>query len=176
MKLRERYKRLTIWNKLAAWGSLASIISIPIAFVLFFNQPDVKVEINWNDIESEIQENDEQSITTRTFQLLNEKGASISLGPCPGEKCLNFELGKLYEEDNNLFQTIKITGDQIGTDQIGTDHDFVIYDPKNPKKRGLSLFPYFLFQQMAFPWPVPGRLPDPFSVYIEVPGCYNLTP
>jgi hypothetical protein len=40
MKLRERYKRLTIWNKLAAWGSLASIISIPIAFVLFFNQPD----------------------------------------------------------------------------------------------------------------------------------------
>jgi group II intron reverse transcriptase/maturase len=25
--------------------------------------------------------------------------------------------------------------------QIGTDHDFVIYDPKNPKKRGLSLFP-----------------------------------
>jgi len=31
-------------------------------------------------------------------------------------------------------------------------------------------------QQMAFPWPIQGRIPDPFSVYIEVPRCYKLTP
>lgn len=113
MKIRERYKRLTIWNKLAVWGSLASIISVAISLVPFFTEPDLKVEINWDDIESEIRENEERSLATRTFQLLNEKGASITLGPCPGGKCLNFELGELYEEDNSLFQTIKITGGGI---------------------------------------------------------------
>lgn len=33
MNIRERYRRLTIWNKLAVWGSLASILGL--AFVFF---------------------------------------------------------------------------------------------------------------------------------------------
>jgi hypothetical protein len=35
MKLTERYRRLTFWNKLSALGALASILSIPLAVVLF---------------------------------------------------------------------------------------------------------------------------------------------
>lgn len=35
MKLRERYRRLTLWNRVAFWGSIASIISIPVAVVIW---------------------------------------------------------------------------------------------------------------------------------------------
>ena len=35
MKLRERYRRLTLWNKLAACGAIASIVAIPLALLLF---------------------------------------------------------------------------------------------------------------------------------------------
>ncbi len=35
MKLTERYRRLTFWNKLNALGALASILGIPIAVALF---------------------------------------------------------------------------------------------------------------------------------------------
>ena len=35
MKLTERYRRLTLWNKLNALGALASILGIPIAVALF---------------------------------------------------------------------------------------------------------------------------------------------
>lgn len=38
MKLRERYRRLSLWNKVAFWGSVASIISIPTALLLFYIQ------------------------------------------------------------------------------------------------------------------------------------------
>jgi hypothetical protein len=30
MKLRERYKRLTLWNKVGLWGGIASILALPI--------------------------------------------------------------------------------------------------------------------------------------------------
>ena len=35
MKLTERYRRLTFWNKLSALGALASILGIPLAVALF---------------------------------------------------------------------------------------------------------------------------------------------
>ena len=46
MKLRERYRRLTPWNKLGVLGAIASIVGIPLALILFslniFNSsPDV---------------------------------------------------------------------------------------------------------------------------------------
>ena len=41
MKLRERYKRLNFWNKIAFWGSIASIIAIPIAVVLWLFQAPI---------------------------------------------------------------------------------------------------------------------------------------
>ncbi len=41
MKLRERYRRLTFWNKIAFLGSLASIISIPVAFLFWYIQTPI---------------------------------------------------------------------------------------------------------------------------------------
>ncbi len=34
MNLLQRYQRLTIWNRLGTWGSIASIVSVPLAVVL----------------------------------------------------------------------------------------------------------------------------------------------
>jgi hypothetical protein len=33
MKLRERYKRLTLWNKIALWGAIASILALPLGLL-----------------------------------------------------------------------------------------------------------------------------------------------
>lgn len=35
MKLRERYRRLTLLNKIAFWGAIASIVAIPLALILY---------------------------------------------------------------------------------------------------------------------------------------------
>ena len=36
MRLRERFKRLTLWNKIGAVGALTSIIGVPLTLVLYF--------------------------------------------------------------------------------------------------------------------------------------------
>lgn len=46
MKLIDRYRKLTFWNKIAFWGSMASVFAIPFALILFFfsinkSQPDI---------------------------------------------------------------------------------------------------------------------------------------
>jgi len=33
MRLRQRYRRLTLWNKIAFWGSVASIVSLAVIFI-----------------------------------------------------------------------------------------------------------------------------------------------
>ncbi|MFH1891103.1 MAG: hypothetical protein ABIK83_00295 [Candidatus Zixiibacteriota bacterium] len=50
MRLRDRYKRLTLWNKLAAWGALASILAILIAVIIplwhtYQDRADLRIEI-----------------------------------------------------------------------------------------------------------------------------------
>lgn len=36
MKLRQRYQRLSIWNKFGLWGGIASIVAIPLSLGLFW--------------------------------------------------------------------------------------------------------------------------------------------
>ena len=73
-------------------------------------QPRKKIE--FTHIFDEIDQK-KNIIITRTFWLLRDRGASISLGPCPSEKCFKIELGKLYQEDSLLFQKFIITGDGL---------------------------------------------------------------
>ena len=44
MKLTERYRRLTLWNKLAVWGALASIVALVYAFLPDRDKDAVNVE------------------------------------------------------------------------------------------------------------------------------------
>ncbi|TAK10234.1 hypothetical protein EPO44_00285 [bacterium] len=46
MKLRERYRKLSLWNKLGVWGALASLVSISLAvlFYVFQTSPSVPME------------------------------------------------------------------------------------------------------------------------------------
>ncbi|PYJ85394.1 MAG: hypothetical protein DME22_09320 [Verrucomicrobia bacterium] len=55
-----------------------------------------------------------EPLLTRTFSLLREKGATISLGPCPGEKCMEFKLGDLRPQNGGYIQEIFLSGDGLG--------------------------------------------------------------
>lgn len=57
---------------------------------------------------------DQDIIASRIFWLAREPGASISLGPCPGEKCLEFQLEKLDLKEGSLVQTILLKGGGFG--------------------------------------------------------------
>lgn len=44
MRLRDRFKKLTFWNKIGFIGAVASIVAIPLAFALFFLTPSTQDE------------------------------------------------------------------------------------------------------------------------------------
>jgi hypothetical protein len=39
MTLRERYRKLTLWSKLGLWGSLASVVGLPLAILPLLQKP-----------------------------------------------------------------------------------------------------------------------------------------
>jgi pimeloyl-ACP methyl ester carboxylesterase len=70
---------------------------------------------NWPEVYEELARSyGNDTFLNRIFWLTREPGASISLGPCPGEKCLEFELGGLKLTDGALVQTINLKGDGFG--------------------------------------------------------------
>jgi hypothetical protein len=73
---------------------------------------------SWNELYEELERvrsrNEGHAFVTRIFWLTREPGASISLGPCPGEKCFEFELGELKPSKGTLVQTINLKGDGFG--------------------------------------------------------------
>ena len=115
MKLRERYRRLTFWNKFAFWGSLASIIGLPIgifAIVIALGpKSHVEYDVPTKKIENKEASSVEEPLLSRTFWILKEKGSSITLGPCPGEKCLKFVLGELEQKEDVFVQRIYVEAD-----------------------------------------------------------------
>lgn len=122
-----------------------------------FASPKQKQKIQLNDVFEEVdklKKVTDTAVATRTFSLLREEGASITLGPCPSLQCFNIELGKLHKQNGKLFQKFILTGDgfsffkktvdkQIG-DHVerqlisGIDDDFVV---KNTE--GIVLFSPF---------------------------------
>ena len=115
MKLRERYRRLTFWNKFAFWGSVASIIGLPLGIVALVIAlgPKSHVEYDVPSTKKESQEAPSQvePLLSRTFWILKEQGSSITLGPCPGKKCLKFVLGELEQKEEVLLQRIYVEAD-----------------------------------------------------------------
>jgi hypothetical protein len=114
MKLRERYSRLSLWNKIAFWGSLCSIVALIVAPLLWFISQKPKMNVYFvnifNEVESLPQNSAQEPLVTRTFWLLHEKGASISLGPCPSNQCFHISLGELKQEGNILVQSFILSG------------------------------------------------------------------
>jgi len=118
MKLQYRYRKLSFWNKIAFWGALSSMISIPIAIGLFLIRPRVEVNVNADDFFAKLNQNsvgqDDTLILTRTFWLIHEKGTTVTLGPCPGPNCFKFELGEIKQRNNQLVQHIYFSGEGFG--------------------------------------------------------------
>jgi hypothetical protein len=118
MRIQERYRRLTVWNKLSVWAGVASILSffVAIIFWLFPRSPSniIAIDKAFEEDERRGQIIEGEASTTHTFWLLHEPGAKISLGHCPGEKCIQFELGKLRLEGGLLWQQIFLDGEGVG--------------------------------------------------------------
>jgi hypothetical protein len=110
MKLRDRYRRLTAWNKLGAWGSLASLVGLSLAILLFLLQPAPRLHVTLEDVFERLKAHDasfeRDPLVARTFWLLREPGASIALGTCPGPECFQFTLGGLHTNGGSLIQQI----------------------------------------------------------------------
>jgi hypothetical protein len=103
-------------------GGIASIKSAFWPANANFNWPEV-----FQELERREHQNQQQPLLTRTFWLLKEPGASISLGPCPGAKCLTFRLGELETNQDILIQRIYVQGGgfQIKSRAAGTSkYDF----------------------------------------------------
>jgi hypothetical protein len=117
MTLRNRYRRLNLWNKLGAWGSLASlvgVIGIPLAIYSLFFQPAPQLHVTLDDVYDRLKAQDanfeKDPHAAYTFWLLRDPGASIALGTCPGPKCLQFILGSLRTGGDSLIQEIFLSG------------------------------------------------------------------
>jgi len=118
MKLRDRYRRLTFWNKLGAWGALASVVGIPLAVALFVLQPTPRLHITHPNVFDNLKSHDasfkEDPLAARTFWLLHEPGASITLGARLDPNCFRFTLGSLRTEEGRLIQQIFLSGPGFG--------------------------------------------------------------
>jgi hypothetical protein len=131
MTLLARYSRLTFWNKLAFWGGVASIVSVPLAVWLYYRSAE------------------EARLSTRATSLAGMLLPEIE-GPTPvvcsfasvnwvlstdGERVLEFGFCKLtlFVTNKTLFVSMPITDISGDTLAILTRNEWEV----NPK-----LFPY----------------------------------
>ncbi|MCP4601212.1 MAG: tetratricopeptide repeat protein [Proteobacteria bacterium] len=85
MRLRERYRRLTLWNKLAAWGALSSILGVTLTLILTLSSALHSGKPSIEDIEIYIpalqealeknQENVRSSVREATSAILHAEEA-----------------------------------------------------------------------------------------------------
>ena len=87
MRLRDRYRRLTFWNKLGAWSGLASIAGIPLAILLYWMGQDVTgpsqpIASNGRTIESQLMQAGIRPLPPENrVEILTLLGDSVQLSP-----------------------------------------------------------------------------------------------
>lgn len=118
MNIRDRYKKLNLWNKIAFWGSLSSIIAFVFTVIFLIFPPKAEVDVSWPEVLNQLKEVEQKSrgdaFMSRTFYIVREPGASITLGNCPSQQCMKFTLGRLYQESGIFIQEIILSGDGFG--------------------------------------------------------------
>jgi hypothetical protein len=118
MRLRDRYSKLNFWNKVAFWGSLASIFGIMIGVLLWLFPRSSPLNVYWPEVLNQLKSAEEQArgdvFMSRTFSLSREPGALITLGNCPSSQCMKFTLGSLTQKDGAWVQEIILVGDGFG--------------------------------------------------------------
>lgn len=83
-----------MWNKIAFWGSVASFLGLLVAVM----QTQPAKTLQWPDAFNQINDAEgQQTLASRTFWLLRESGTTLTLGPCPGQQCINITLGKMID-------------------------------------------------------------------------------
>jgi hypothetical protein len=121
MRLRERYRRLTLWNKIAFWGSVASVLSLAALFIPSRQQPPVLSIAN-------------KKTFVQNLSSCPRPREDVRLS-CPGadeQACV------LAGEFLELFQAAqwKVVGDQVLRGQIGKPRRGIVL-----LKRGVTTSP-----------------------------------
>lgn len=111
----KQWKKWSLPSKLTAIGTYVGIIGIVITLALYIvdkTKPSAHVTFDVFPADT-TSAKDDPPLLTRTFWILKEKGASITLGPCPGPKCLKFELAEVETIEDTLVQKIAISGEGL---------------------------------------------------------------
>jgi Zn-dependent M16 (insulinase) family peptidase len=124
MRFRERFKRLTLWNKLGFIGAVASIVSMPLSTVLFFlSLPSSQEKVT--PPESKV-----DKLRSRAIELTREKEAEIRVilrllaereVPFTHEElnCFNQLLGNIsYEDVANLVKKLPEQPKKMAFEQL----------------------------------------------------------
>jgi hypothetical protein len=118
---------LDIIPRVLITGCAACIVGLAIYYTLWTKNAIAQPSANLSEIAKKSVHFDDdlsEPTTVHTFWLLRDKGSTISLGPCPGEKCMQFELGELRQDEGELTQEILLSG--------------AGFAPKPPRKGKLS--------------------------------------
>jgi hypothetical protein len=87
------------------FACVSYIGAICVYWIISLPQSNVQFEIP----SAEQKSNDkDEPLLVRTFWLNKEQGSSITLGPCPGKRCIKFILGEIEQKDNVLVQKIYV--------------------------------------------------------------------
>lgn len=143
----KRYPKYGPLNKLFIWCGLIGVVgSICTVLALFRTSPTRN--FNWPEVFRELQrrqhQGKQQPLLTRTFWLLKEPGASITMGPCPSDKCLSFRLGKIEIHNNILTQRVYVHGGglQIKSRAAGTSKYLFEMDNMIEVRGSSFVFPF----------------------------------
>jgi len=124
-------------------GDGSPAIGIVHGNVIIQNSPTIPLE--WKDAFKGLPPRKEaegpEPFATRTFSILREKGATFTLGPCPSNQCMIFELGDFREENGVLVQEILLDGDGFGIKRRaeGSDSKLLLQMERPVRLRGASL-------------------------------------
>lgn len=79
-----------------------------------------------------------EPFATRMFSIPREKGKTLTLGPCPSDQCMVFELGDIRTEDGVLVQEIFLEGDGFGVKRR-PESKYLVQMDRPVRLRGASL-------------------------------------
>jgi len=110
LKIVAKYRRWSSPTKITIWIGIVGIAFAVFAYLFPRSTSDFKWPTSFEELKAKSQKDEVDVILERTFWLLEEPGASISLGRCPGLDCITFTLGKTEIADGIMRQNVHVAG------------------------------------------------------------------
>lgn len=84
----------------------------------------------FNQLAKKIESDPSNAIVSFDVNLLRAKGSKFSIGSCPGDTCMELEIGELRTENGKLVQDFLLSGDGFGVAKMpDTKYLFAVDNP-----------------------------------------------